>query len=143
MITVLPLDTPGLGDRTCLAHDGVVALLVDPQRDYDRVLGLAQAADLAVGRSPVGLDVRRDQERADRHIPGSVHIPVHEVLQRLDEVPAGPVWVHCAGGYRAGVVAALLDAHGIDVVAVDDSFENAGPAGLSLTSDATREEVPA
>ena len=42
-ITVLPLDTPGLGDRTYLAHDGEVALVVDPQRDYDRVLGIAEA----------------------------------------------------------------------------------------------------
>ena len=41
MITVLPLDTPGLGDRTYLAHDGEVALVVDPQRDVDRVLALA------------------------------------------------------------------------------------------------------
>ena len=48
------------------------------------------------------------------------------------EVPPGEVWVHCAGGYRAGVVAALLDAHGIDVVAIDDSYDNAGPAGLPL-----------
>ncbi len=40
-ITVLPLDTPGLGDRTYLVHDGEVALVVDPQRDADRVLGLA------------------------------------------------------------------------------------------------------
>jgi rhodanese-related sulfurtransferase len=65
------------------------------------------------------------------------------VLHRLEEVPAGPVWVHCAGGYRAGVVAALLDAHGVDVIAVDDSFDNAGPAGLSLTSTATKQEIPA
>ena len=78
------------------------------------------------------LDVRRDQERAERFIEGSVHIPIHEVLGRLDELPAGEVWVHCAGGYRAGVVAALLDARGVGVVAVDDSFDNAGPAGLPL-----------
>ena len=47
-ITVLPLDTSGLGDRTYLAHDGKVALVVDPQRDYDRVLGLAQAAGVHI-----------------------------------------------------------------------------------------------
>ena len=48
MITVLPLDTPGLGDRTYLAHDGEVALVVDPQRDYDRVLGIAEAAGVRI-----------------------------------------------------------------------------------------------
>src|SRR4051794_21000574 len=47
-ITVLPLDTPGLGDRSYLAHDGEVAFVVDPQRDYDRVLGLAEAAGVRI-----------------------------------------------------------------------------------------------
>lgn len=34
---VLILDTPGLGDRSYVAHDGRHALVVDPQRDIDRV----------------------------------------------------------------------------------------------------------
>ena len=38
-------------------------------------------------------------------------------------MPAGEVWVHCAGGYRASVAASLLDAAGRRVVAVDDSFD--------------------
>ena len=115
----------------------------EPLRTYRTATFADLAAEFAAGRSPAVLDVRRDQERAERHIAGSVHIPIHEVLHRLEEVPAGPVWVHCAGGYRAGVVAALLDAHGVEVIAVDDSFDNAGPAGLSLTSNATKQEIPA
>ncbi|CAL9328854.1 MBL fold metallo-hydrolase [Streptomyces sp. enrichment culture] len=78
----------------------------------------------------VVLDVRRNQERDKAHIPGTVHIPIHEVPGRLEEIPAGRVWVHCAGGYRAGVVAALLHARGRDVIAVDDSFDNAHDLGL-------------
>ncbi len=35
-------------------------------------------------------------EWAQSHIDGAVHIPLHELLGRLDEVPAGEVWVHCA-----------------------------------------------
>jgi rhodanese-related sulfurtransferase len=38
---VIALDTPALGDRTYLAHDGTVAAVIDPQRDIDRVLALA------------------------------------------------------------------------------------------------------
>lgn len=38
--TVLTLDTPSLGDRSYLVHDGSVAFVVDPQRDIDRVLAL-------------------------------------------------------------------------------------------------------
>ncbi|SOC53021.1 Glyoxylase, beta-lactamase superfamily II [Blastococcus aggregatus] len=115
----------------------------EPLRAYRTATFADLAAEFTAGRSPLVLDVRRNQERAERHIAGSLHIPIHEVLERLDEVPAGPVWVHCAGGYRAGVVAALLDAHGIDVVAIDDSFDNAGPAGLYLTTDAIKQEIPA
>ncbi|MBE1530927.1 MBL fold metallo-hydrolase [Actinomadura algeriensis] len=35
------VETSSLGDRSYLAHDGRVALVVDPQRDIDRVLALA------------------------------------------------------------------------------------------------------
>ena len=40
-VEVVAIDTPALGDRSYLAHDGDVALVVDPQRDIDRVLDLA------------------------------------------------------------------------------------------------------
>ena len=48
------------------------------------------------------------------------------------EVPAGEVWVHCAGGYRASVAASMLDAAGRTLVAIDDSFDNAEKVGLHL-----------
>ncbi|MFF8909548.1 rhodanese-like domain-containing protein [Streptomyces olivaceoviridis] len=82
----------------------------------------------------VVLDVRRAFERAAGHIEGSVHIPVHQLHQRIDEVPAGTVWVHCAGGMRAAIAASLLDAAGRDVVAVDDGFGAAAGAGLTVVT---------
>ncbi len=91
------------------------------------------AAALASDNPPAVLDVRRALERRAEYLPGSTHIPIHEVLDRLAEVPAGPVWVHCAGGYRAGVVAALLAARGHDVVAVDDAIDRARELGLTVT----------
>ena len=39
-LTVVPIETPTLGDRSYLVHDGEVAFVVDPQRDIDRVLDL-------------------------------------------------------------------------------------------------------
>ncbi|MDX2404004.1 MBL fold metallo-hydrolase [Streptomyces microflavus] len=98
----------------------------------------ATFADLAAARTrgeePVVLDVRRDGERAGGWIEGSVHIPVHQVHQRLHEVPAGTVWVHCAGGMRAAIAASLLGASGRDVVAVDDGYTAAADAGLPLVT---------
>ncbi|MER6926514.1 rhodanese-like domain-containing protein, partial [Streptomyces spiralis] len=82
----------------------------------------------------VVLDVRRDSERAGGYIADSVHIPIHRLHERLGEVPAGTVWVHCAGGARAAVAASLLDAAGRDVVAVDDGFDAAAEAGLTVVA---------
>ncbi len=100
--------------------------------------GRAVFADLAQVRHhrPVTvLDVRRALEYADGHVDGAVNIPLHELLERVDEVPGGEVWVYCAGGYRACIAASVLAARGIPVVTVDDSFgENAAASGLIITT---------
>jgi hydroxyacylglutathione hydrolase len=48
VIEVVTIDTPSLGDRTYLATDGATALVIDPQRDIDRVLEVAAARGVAV-----------------------------------------------------------------------------------------------
>ncbi|WP_200301478.1 MBL fold metallo-hydrolase [Streptomyces adelaidensis] len=96
--------------------------------------GLAKVRE---GDGIVVLDVRRESERvASGHIAGSAHIPVHQLRDRLGELPDGTVWVHCAGGMRAGIAASLLDAAGRDVVAVDDGFGAAAEAGLPMAHTA-------
>ncbi|MHB1474402.1 MAG: rhodanese-like domain-containing protein [Dermatophilaceae bacterium] len=98
----------------------------------------ATFADLAQVRHhrPVAiLDVRRVGEWRESHIDGAVNIPIHELLGRVAEVPAGEVWVHCAAGYRASIVSSILAAHGVHVVAVDDSYdEQAAASGLPLVT---------
>jgi hydroxyacylglutathione hydrolase len=85
----------------------------------------ANFADLARQPGAVVLDVRRDDERARGHIPGSAHIPLHTLVERVGGVPAGRLWVHCASGYRAGIAASLLDRAGHEVVLVDDDVSHA------------------
>ena len=104
---------------------------------------LAQAtfADLSQvrhHRPVVVLDTRRRLENAAARIDGAVHIPLHELPHRLDDVPDGEVWVHCAAGYRAAIAASLLARAGRQVVAIDDEFDKAGDAGLPIVSG-TRE----
>jgi hydroxyacylglutathione hydrolase len=48
VIEVVTIDTPSLGDRTYLATDGASALVIDPQRDIDRVLAVAAPRGVAV-----------------------------------------------------------------------------------------------
>jgi hydroxyacylglutathione hydrolase len=89
----------------------------------------ADLAQVRHHRPVVVLDVRRDLEWAGSHLDGAVHIPLHELLRRLDEVPDGEVWVHCAAGYRASIAASMLAAAGRRVVAVDDDFDRARADG--------------
>ena len=86
----------------------------------------------AADRDVVLLDVRRRLEHAERHIAGAVHIPLHELLARMDEVPEGEVWVYCRSGYRATLAASMLRAAGREAVAVDDEFDNVARSGRAL-----------
>jgi glyoxylase-like metal-dependent hydrolase (beta-lactamase superfamily II)/rhodanese-related sulfurtransferase len=92
----------------------------------------ADLAQVRHHRDVVILDVRRTDEHEAAAITGAVNVPLHELWSRIDEVPTGEVWVHCAGGYRASVAASMLHAHGRTVVAIDDTFDNAEAVGLHL-----------
>ena len=81
------------------------------------------------------LDVRRTDEYEAAHLAGATNIPLHELLTRLDEVPAGRLWVHCASGYRAGIASSLLQRAGFDPVHIDARFAEAAEAGVELHSD--------
>lgn len=109
-----------------------------PEDWSDRELGsfptgtFADLARVRHHREVVVLDVRRADEHDSARIDGAVNIPLHELWDRLGDVPAGEVWVHCAGGYRASVAASVLAAAGRHLVAVDDSFDNAERVGLHI-----------
>jgi hydroxyacylglutathione hydrolase len=112
-------------DRPAGQVDGGLADLT-PEADRDRYgvtdfAGLRAALDR--GTELVILDTRRNLEWADGHLPGAVHVPLHELEQRIGEVPDGEVWVHCASGYRSSIAASLLARAGRDVVLIDDEFD--------------------
>ena len=75
------------------------------------------AADRAVAakgdEAALVLDVRTPRERAQKHIRGSIAIPLNHLAERLSELPANrPLLVHCAGGYRSSIAASLLQQNG-------------------------------
>ena len=92
-----------------------------PRAGWDELLRRRSAGDVV-------LDVRRTDEYDGGHLPGAVNVPLHELLSRMDEVPAGRVWVHCASGYRSGVAASLLQRAGRNVVHVDARYRPAAPS---------------
>ncbi len=48
MVAIIVIETPTLGDRSYLVHDGSTAFVIDPQRDIDRVLAPAREADVRI-----------------------------------------------------------------------------------------------
>jgi hydroxyacylglutathione hydrolase len=48
MVEVLQIETPSLGDRSYLAHDGKVAVVIDPQRDIDRIIATAEGEGVRI-----------------------------------------------------------------------------------------------
>lgn len=91
-----------------------------------------RSADLPPAQ--VVLDVRLGTEWDTSHVRGAVHVPLPELPDRLDEVPAGSVWVHCGSGYRATAAASLLARAGRTVVVIYDNYGDAENAGVPLTT---------
>jgi hydroxyacylglutathione hydrolase len=50
MHEVVTIETPGLGDRSYLVHDGRTAMVVDPQRDIDRMLQAAESSGVQISQ---------------------------------------------------------------------------------------------
>ena len=101
--------------------------------------GLADA--IAADPDLVVLDARRDDERAGGGVQGSLHIPIHDLPGRLDEVPDGDVWVYCGSGYRASIAASMLARAGRRPVLVNGGYgdPDTGAAAAGLHDDsATR-----
>jgi rhodanese-related sulfurtransferase len=92
--------------------------------------GLAQA--MAADDTLTVLDSRRDDERATGGVRGSLHIPIHELATRIDEVPAGEVWVYCGSGYRASIAASMLVRAGREPVLVNGGYGDADTGAATV-----------
>lgn len=65
------------------------------------------------------IDVRETDELQQARVPGVVHIPLGEVVDRTGEVPTeGTVYVICARGARSATAVEHYRANGIDAVNV-------------------------
>ena len=99
--------------------------------------GLAKA--MAADPELAVVDSRRADERAGGGVRSSRHIPIHELSDRIDEVPAGEVWVYCGSGYRASIAASLLARTGRRPVLVSGGYgdPDTGAAAAGLHDDST------
>ncbi|WAJ47804.1 MBL fold metallo-hydrolase [Mycobacterium sp. Aquia_216] len=114
-------------ERLTGSASGDIRELADGEalRSY-RVADFGELAAVLGDGAVIVLDVRQPGEFDGGHVRGAINVALHELAERLDEIPADPeLWIHCASGYRASIAAALLDRHDRRVVLIDDSYDNA------------------
>ena len=72
---------------------------------------------LSSSQPPLAIDVRAPREREQKHIGGSLGIPLNRLVENLETLPKNrPLLVYCAGGYRSSIAASLLQGSGFDSV---------------------------
>ena len=113
-----------LHDLAAIGIDGAGTHHVNHSRPLTASYRRADWAEFRADAGPrVVVDVRERDEYDDGHLPGALHLAVHEVDTGLHLLPPGELWVHCRSGYRAGIAASLLHRAGRSVVHVDDAWE--------------------
>jgi hydroxyacylglutathione hydrolase len=128
-------------DRPAAAATGTSKAWSDRPLESFEMATFADLAQVRHHRPVAILDVRRRGEWTESHIAGAMHIPIHDLLGRIAEVPNAEVWVHCAAGYRASAAASILTARGARVVVVNDSYaEQAAASGLPLITAPLKRE---
>ena len=84
----------------------------NPGEPYWRV-GLDEANNMIGQGDAVVIDVRDSNEWAAGHVAGAIHIPVDDILSRVDELPSDKDLLFiCAMGVRSGLaceMAAAMD----------------------------------
>ena len=97
-----PVNLAGMAAENVLAGDVALA-------QWNEVAWLNPSTTLL-------LDVRRPEERAQGFIPGSTHVPLDELRQRLSELPRDlEIITYCHTGQRSYIAARLLTQHGFRV----------------------------
>ena len=85
------------------------------------------------------LDVREDDEWAQGRAPGAVHLPMSQLVARLDELPADrPLAVVCRSGHRSAQVTAYLVGQGREARNVDGGMLAWQALGLPLEGEPGR-----
>lgn len=81
-------------------------------------VGVAEALRLIEGGALV-VDVRREREWRNHHVPGSVLLPLDELADRAEELPEDRVLIaFCTGGLLSRGAANLLTELGFDAVSL-------------------------
>ena len=130
-------------DRPLGAAVGTPWDWADGDTDLLRSYDVGTFADLLAAEAAgvaVGLDVRSDAEWSAGHVQGALHLSLPDLAEIADPtrpsviVPLdGQTHVYCGGGFRAAIAASLLDAAGGNVTLIDQPYDAAVAAGMTVT----------
>jgi len=96
-------------------------------RRYLRQRSIPRVEPDAIPAGAVLLDVRTPAERSRSSIPGSVHIPLHQLTARVGELEkyrARQIVCYCASGNRSLSAAAALRKQGFDAANLAGGISN-------------------
>ncbi|MBB4947908.1 rhodanese-related sulfurtransferase [Kitasatospora gansuensis] len=85
------------------------------------------------------LDVREQDEWDAGHVDGALHIPIGEVIARIEELPDEKLYVLCRVGGRSAQVVQYLVAQGREAVNVDGGMFAWEAAGRPMVSSDGRD----
>jgi len=96
-------------------ENGLLSLTARPELIVftERLSAQFAAELLASSEPPLVVDVRAPREREQKHIEGSVSMPLNRLLESRATLPKNrALLVYCAGGYRSSIAASLLQGSG-------------------------------
>ena len=110
------------------------------------------AKQLAADPRVLVLDTRRHSEWTAGHAIGARHLPLHELLARVDEVKAWSqeaadagddprVRVYCGSGFRAAAACSMLERVGVPVEHIDEDVERGPLPRRALAGRGHRDHV--
>ena len=113
--------------------DGVFGDMLANMAGYNTIKADALLVEMAEDAPPFLLDVRTAAELEESgHIEGATHIPLNELAQHIDLLPAfdTPIVAYCGTGWRATIAMTALYGMGwTDVRALKATFEDWAAAG--------------
>ena len=125
--------------------DDVFSKMLANMVGYNTVKADALMAELAEDEPPFLLDVRTVEELEENgHIEGATHIPLNELAQHMDLLPAfdTPIVAYCGSGWRATIAMTALYGMGwTDVRALKATFADWKAAGNPV-ADGVPEAMP-
>ena len=80
------------------------------------------------------IDVRKISEFNDGHLKNALNIPLDQLNEKLDEIPAkDDFFIHCAGGYRSMIANSILKSRGIhSMIDIAGGFSAIKSSGIPI-----------